>query len=102
MLAVGANAGESSQGFWTLRLVESFLHQLGVAEDGGQRRSQLVAHVGDELRLVLAGDLKLPALLGDLAEQASILHRDGGLGSEGLDEPDDLRGEGAALIAPDD
>jgi hypothetical protein len=61
-----------------------------------------VAHVGDELGFVLAGDLKLPALLGDLAEQARVLHRDRGLGSEGLDQPNDVRGEGARLVASND
>jgi hypothetical protein len=61
-----------------------------------------MAHVSNELRLVLAGDFELAALLGDLAEQARVLHRDGGLGSEGLDQPQDFRGEGASLVAPDD
>jgi hypothetical protein len=51
---------------------------------------------------VLARDLEFPAFQSDLAEQARVLHRDGGLCSEGLDEPDDLRRKGAGLIAPDD
>src|SRR5262245_19526929 len=61
-----------------------------------------MAHVGDELRLVLAGNLKLPALLSDLAEQASVLHRNCRLGSEGLDQSNDFLGECAWLVAPDD
>ena len=83
----------ASSGFLALRLVEAFLHQLGVAEDGGERRPQLVAHVGDELRLVLAGDLQLAALLRDLLEQARVLQGDGGLVGEGLHEADDGLGE---------
>ena len=60
VLAVGADARERVRAIsWTMRLVEAFLHQLGVAEDGGERGPQLVAHVGDELRLVLARDLEL-------------------------------------------
>ena len=39
--------------------VEAVLHELGVAEDGVERGAQLVAHVGEELRLVLARDLEL-------------------------------------------
>src|SRR4051812_30238361 len=46
------------------------------ADDGVQRRPQLVRHVGEELRLVLVCDLELRALLLDLAEQAHVLHRD--------------------------
>jgi hypothetical protein len=55
VLAVGVDAGQGIQRFLTEGLVEAFLHQLGVAE----RCSKLVAHVGDELRLVLTGDLKI-------------------------------------------
>ena len=84
MLAVGADAGEGVHRFLGQRLVEAFLHQLGVAEDGGERGPQLVAHVGDELRLVLARDLKLAALLRDLFEQPRVLDGDHGLVGEGL------------------
>ena len=35
---------------------------LAVADDRVERRAQLVAHVGEELRLVLAGDLELATL----------------------------------------
>ena len=48
---------------------------LGDADDGVERRAQLVAHVGEELRLVPAGDLELPALLLDLVEQPRVLDR---------------------------
>ena len=89
----------ASSRFLAQRLVEAFLHQFGVAEDGGERRPQLVAHVGDELRLVLAGDLEFAALLGDLLEQASVLERDGGLVGEGLHEADDGLRE-LARLAP--
>ena len=82
-----------------MRLVEAFLHQLGIAEDGGERGSQLMAHVGDELRLVLAGDLKLAALLGDLLEQAGVLQGDGGLVGEALHEADDGVGELTGLAS---
>ena len=67
--------------------------QLRVAEDGVQRRPQLVAHVGQELRLVLAGDRELAALLLDLAEQPGVLDGQRRLRGEGLQELDDLRRE---------
>ena len=42
------------------------LEHLGEADDRVQRRPQLVAHVGQELGLVLGGDLELRAFLGQL------------------------------------
>ena len=95
VLAVGADAREGVQRFLALRFVEAFLHQLGVAEDGGERRSQLMAHVGDELRLVLARDLKLFNSVGEFArsrlhllEQPRVLDGDHGLVGEGRRELD--------------
>jgi hypothetical protein len=61
-----------------------------------------VAHVGDELRLVLACDLKLTALLCYLVEQPSVLDRDDGLVCEGVDELDLAVGEWAHFRAPDE
>jgi hypothetical protein len=102
VLAVGTNTREDRPEFLRRCAVDAFLQKRSIAKHGGQRRSQLMAHVSDELRLVLARDLELAALLGDLPKQASVLHGDRGLGSEGLDQPDDLRREGARLVAPDD
>src|SRR5262249_27086022 len=54
--------------FWALRRssypVNLTVRRIAVAQHGGKRGSQLMAHVGDELRLVLARDLELAALLG--------------------------------------
>jgi putative ABC transport system substrate-binding protein len=77
VLAVGLDAPQH-----TLRLVREIAvdavgHQLGVAEHGIERRAQLVAHIGEELRLVLAGERELAALLLDLAEQPRVLDRHG-------------------------
>jgi hypothetical protein len=69
------------------------LQHLAVADDGVERRAQLVRHVGEELRLVAVGDLELAALVLDLAEQARVLDGDGRLGGEGLEEVHDLRRE---------
>src|SRR5215470_17879189 len=50
-----------------------------------------MAHVGDELRLVLACYLELSALLGDLLEQAGVLQGDHGLVGEALHQAHDGR-----------
>ena len=48
-------------------------HHLGEPDDGVERRAQLVAHAGEELRLVLARHFELAALVLDLVQQARIL-----------------------------
>ena len=40
--------------------VQTVLHELGITEDGIERRPELMAHVGEELRLVLARQFELP------------------------------------------
>src|SRR5262249_8411296 len=63
-------------------------HHLRQADDGIERRAQLVAHAGDELRLVLARQLQLAVLVLNFIEQAHILdgnHRLVGKGCEQLD-----------------
>src|SRR5262245_18393563 len=107
MLAVGADAGESSQGFRTLRLVEAFLDAFGIAENGRKRGSELVAHVGHELVLMLAGDLeifdsfrKLPRSRLYRFEQTRVFNRDYGLVRKGTDELNLTLGERAHFGAP--
>src|SRR5262245_43801657 len=93
MFAVGADAGQGIERFWSLRLIEALLHELGVTQDGGKWRSKFMAHVGDKLALVLAGDLeildglgKLPRSCLDLLEQSCVLDRDDGLVGERLQQ----------------
>ena len=80
-----------------LLLVHLPEHPLGQhlreAEDRVQRRPQLVGHVGEELGLVAARGLELPALVLDLPEEPSVLDGEGRLGGEGLEQLDDLRRE---------
>ena len=59
-------------------------HHVGQSDDGIERRAQLMAHAGEELRFVLAGLLQLPALVLDLGEKARILDRQDRLGSKSL------------------
>ena len=66
---------------------------LGDADDGVERRAQLVAHIGEELRLVLACLGELAALVLDFVEQPHVLDRDHRLVGEGRDQLDLLVGE---------
>jgi len=60
-----------------ITVISGLSNPIGITQDGGEWSPQLMAHVGDKLGFVLAGDLELPALLGDLVEEACILKRDG-------------------------
>jgi hypothetical protein len=91
-----------------VELAEHALGQhLGEADDGVQRRPQLVRHVGEKLRFVTAGRLELGALVRDLTEEAGVLDGQGRLGSE---RPEDVHDLGEKLArrlaiegqAPDD
>ncbi len=73
--------------------------QLGVAEDRIQRRAQLVAHVGEELRFVPARHFELAALVLDLVEQPHVLDRDCRLVGEGRNERDFLLAERLYSVA---
>ena len=63
-------------------------HHLGEPDDGVERRAQLVAHAGEELRLVLARLCELAAFLLDLREQPRVLDRQHRLRGEGLQQID--------------
>ena len=71
-----------------LRAFGLLAQHLGQANDGVKRRAQLMAHIREELRLMLACNLELAALLLDLAEQARVLDREHGLGRKGLQKID--------------
>ena len=68
MLAVGLKSFENAQHLLRRLTVSAVRHQFGIAQDGVERRAQLVAHVGEELRLVLARLFELPALVLDFVE----------------------------------
>jgi hypothetical protein len=79
MLAVGLKAFEYAQHLLGRLAISTVRHQFGIAQDSVKRRAQLVAHVGEELRLVLARLFKLAALVLDFVEQPHVLDRDRGL-----------------------
>src|SRR5215469_1580643 len=82
--------------------VSAVRHQFGVAQDGVKRRAQLMAHVGEELRLVLARLFKLPALLLDFVEKPHVLDGYARLVGKGRHQVDLLVGEGANGLAHQD
>ena len=79
VLAGAVHALERLGGFFRAEARRVGDHHLGQADDGVERRAQLVAHAGDELRLVLA--------------RPHVLDRDRRLVREGRDQLDLLVGE---------
>src|SRR5215831_10389088 len=71
---------------------------LGETDDRVQRRSQLVGHIRQELRLVLAGDFELMTLVRELPKEAGVLDGESRLGGKGSEKPDDLRRELAGRL----
>ncbi len=68
MLAVPLDALQNAARFVGKLAIDAVEQQLRVAQDRVERCAELVAHVGEELRLVLAGDQQLTALVLNLAE----------------------------------
>src|SRR5215813_11586071 len=99
MLAVVLDALEHT--LWPVRQcsVDAIDQQFGITEDRVQWGSELVAHIGEELRFVLAGESQLLALVGDFAEQARILDRQYRLARQSLHQSHSLGGEFARLLA---
>src|SRR6267154_1188017 len=84
-------AGQDVTEEFPLLIVEradlSLVKKLGEAEDGIERRTQLVRHVGEELRLVRAGPgelLRLPLGLGQECPQLRTAPRHLESDGEGL------------------
>jgi len=90
MLAVGLHPLEHATHFFRRFAVDAVQDQFGVAEDCVERRAQLVAHVGEELRLVLAGCLDLVALVLDLMKQSRVLDGQHRLRREGPHQVDGI------------
>ena len=99
---VGAGGVHTAQRFLRLFGAETRrVHDqhLGQADNRVERRSQLVAHAGEEIRLVLARLRQLAALVLDLAEQPRVLDRQDGLRREGLQQFDRAFGKFAGRLA---
>jgi len=91
--AVGLQAFEYAHHLLGWLAVSAVRHKFGVAQDSIEGRAQLMAHIGEELRFVLARLFKLPALVLDFIEQPHILNGDRGLIGKGHDQFDLLVGE---------
>src|SRR5262245_18120380 len=66
--SIALNALQRRAGFLWHFPVNAVQDQFGVSQDCVKRGAQLVAHIGEKLRLVLTGNLKLLAFLANLAE----------------------------------
>src|SRR5215469_11712640 len=88
MFAVGLKAFEYAKHLLGCRAVSADCHQFGIAQDRVERRAQLMAHIGQKLRLMLARFFELPALVLDLAEQSCVLDCENRLISKRLQEFD--------------
>src|SRR5689334_434509 len=100
MLPIGLQALQHRSHLLGWFAIDAVENEFGVAEDGVERRAEFVAHVGEELRLVLARDLELATLLLDLAEQARVLNRQYRLRGKGLKKLGSAFGEIAWPFAP--
>jgi hypothetical protein len=81
--AGGIHAAQRFQRFFRAEARRIADHHLGQANDGVKRRAQLVAHAGEELRLVLARHLELAVFVLNLVEQPHVLDGDHRLVGEG-------------------
>src|SRR5215813_9942140 len=92
-----ATRRENIVGVLGLLLIELAEHSLSQdfreADDGIERRAQLVGHVGEEFRLMPVGCLDLAALILDFPKQPRILNRQSRLRSEGFQEINHFRAE---------
>src|SRR3954469_24715832 len=79
--------------------VNAVADELRVPENCVERRAQLMAHVGEELRLVLARYFQLAALLLDLSEQTRVLDRERELCGERLQQLNGFSGVLARRLA---
>ena len=102
MLAVGLKALEDAQHLLRRLAVSAVRHQFGVTQDGVERCAQLMAHIGEELRLVLTSLFQLLALVLDLVEQSHILDGYARLVGEGRHQVDLLVGERANHLSHED
>src|SRR5262249_19972524 len=88
MSAVSLKTLEDAQHLLRRLAVSAVRHQFGVAQDGVERRAQLMTLIGKELRLVLACLFKLPAFVLDFVEQPHVLNGDHRLVGESCYEID--------------
>ena len=79
VLAVCLQAFEHAQHLIGWLAIGAVCHQFAIPQDSIEWRAQLVAHVREKLRLVLAGHFKLTALVLNFVEQARVLYGDDGL-----------------------
>src|SRR5215472_8924089 len=88
MSAVGLKTLEDAHHLLRWLAISAVGHQFGITQNSVKRRAQLMAHVSQELRLVLACNLKLPTLVLDFVKQSHVLDCNRRLIGEGRDQFD--------------
>src|SRR5215471_3212049 len=83
VLAVGLEPLEYAEHLLGGLTISAVRHQFRITQDGIERRAQLMTHIGEELRFMLARLFKLPALVLDLVEETYILNGNHRLVGEG-------------------
>src|SRR5215211_6501712 len=82
--------------------VDPIHNQFCVAKNGIERRPQFMTHVRKELGFMFTRQLKLLAIVLNLAEQPSILNGQDGLGGKGLQQFHGSVDELSRLLSSDD
>src|SRR6516164_4532547 len=88
MLAVVLHTLEGGMRLLRKLAIDAVHEKLGITQDCIERRAQLMAHIGEELRFVLACDLELAALVLDLVKEPRVLDRQHRLARESLQDVD--------------
>ena len=99
MLAGGVDVLGVIELFFVELAEHTFDEHLGKADHGIQRGAQFMRHVGQEVRLVLVGQLQLAAFFLDFLEQAGVGDGDRGLVGEGAHQRDLVVGKATGFGA---
>ena len=88
MLAIAVHALEHAAHFLRDVAINAVEDEFRIPQYRIQRGAEFMAHVGQELGLVLARDFELMALIMHFVEQPRVLDREHGLSGEGLQQVD--------------
>src|SRR5476649_2123879 len=102
MFSIGLNTVQHAAHFLRRLAVDIIKNEFGITKDGVERSAQLMAHVGEELRLVLTCDRKLAALLLDLGEEPCVFDSHHRLRGKRLHQIDSALRKLTLMLSPHD
>src|SRR5262249_13261663 len=94
MPAIGLKSFEYAMHLLGWLTIGAVRHQFGIAKDRIEGRPELMTHIGQKLRLVLARLFQLPTLVLDFVEQPHVFDGDDRLIGEGAGQLNLLGSEG--------